>query len=397
MKNKLVFGALMALFLAGLVWAFWPRAPEVELARVTRGRFERAVQEDGQTRVQARYAVSTPVAGRLARILLVRGDQVLRGDAVATISPMAPALLDARSQTEQRARVGAAQAAWAQAQAQVGAATAALAQSQQDVLRNAALVQQGFVSTAQSESLRLAAQLRDSELLAAQQAQQAARFALDQARAPLQANRPSRAGTGGHGDITVRSPVAGTVLQVLLQSEGVVQAGAALVDIGDPDRLEVVVDILTEEAAQVQSGTAVELMHWGGTGTLQGKVRYVEPAAFTKVSALGVQEQRVNVVVDITSPAAVWKGLGDGFKVDVRLLVQVEHNAVMVPVSALFPVGARSAVFVWEAGRVRLHELTVAARNGVEAWVQDDLPVGTQVVLYPAIILRDGARATARQ
>ncbi|ARV17127.1 Multidrug resistance protein MdtA [Curvibacter sp. AEP1-3] len=396
MKKKLLWGAVIAMFLAGLVWAFWPSAMEVEVANVTQGRFERAVQEDGKTRVRARYVVSTTVAGRLARILLAQGDRVQAGDAVAVVSPSAPALLDARSQAEQAARVGGAQAALAQAQAQVAAAAAALNQGRQDVLRNNALVRQGFVSAAQGESIRLAEQLRGSELAAAQQAEQAARFNLEQARAPLQAYGADGARPGVKGEVTVRSPVAGSVLKVLLQSEGVVQAGAGLVEIGDPGSLEVVVDILTEEAAQVQPGTAVQLLNWGGSGVLQGKVRYVEPAAFTKVSALGVEEQRVNVIADITSPQEVWKGLGDGFKVDVRLLVQVEEGAVMVPVGALFPVGARSGVFVLDAGHVRLQEVTVKARNGNQAWVPEGLAVNAQVVVYPDIKLQDGAKVKVR-
>jgi len=396
MKKKLLWGALIALFLAGLVWAFWPSAMEVEVARVTQGRFERAVQEDGKTRVRQRYVVSTNVAGRLARILLEQGDSVRAGDAVALVSPLAPSLLDARSQVEQTARAGAARAALAQAQAQVAAAAAALAQSRQELMRNDALVRQGFVSAAQSESIRLAEQLRDSELVAAQQAEQSARFTLEQARAPLQAYGTAGVRTGGRGEVTVRSPVAGKVLKVLLQSEGVVQAGAGLVEIGDPENLEVVVDILTEEAAQVAPGTAVQLLNWGGPGVLEGKVRYVEPAGFTKVSALGVEEQRVNVIADITGPPEVWKGLGDGFKVDVRVLVQVEEGAVMVPVSALFPVGARSGVFVLDAGHVRLQEVIVKARNGTLAWVPQGLAVDAQLVVYPDIKLKDGAKVKVR-
>ena len=396
MKKKLLWGALIALFLAGLVWAVWPSAMEVEVARVTQGRFERAVQEDGKTRVRQRYVVSTSVAGRLARILLVQGDSVRAGDPVALVSPSAPALLDARSQAEQTARAGAAQAALAKAQSQVAAAASALAQSQQELMRNNALVQQGFVSAAQSESIRLAAQLRDSELVGAQQVEQAARFTLEQARAPLLAYGTGGIPAGGKGEVAVRSPVAGKVLKVLLQSEGVVQAGAGLVEIGDPASLEVVVDILTEEAAQVVSGTAVQLLNWGGPSLLEGKVRYVEPAAFTKVSALGVEEQRVNVIADITSPQEVWKGLGDSFKVDVRVLVQVEEGAVMVPVSALFPVGARSGLFVLEAGHVRLQEVNVKARNGIQAWVPEGLALDAQVVVYPDIKLKDGAKIKLR-
>jgi HlyD family secretion protein len=397
MKNKLIFGALALVLLAGLVWAFWPSPMEVEVAKVTQGRFERAVQEDGRTRVRERYVVSTPSTGRMNRILLVQGDSVVPGTAVATISPPDPALLDARSQAEQTARVGTAQAGVARAQANVAAAAAALAQSRQDVLRNSALVRQGFISAAQSDTVRLAEQLRSTELEAARQAETAARFDLAQTRAPLRQYSASRtAGKRGKVEVTVTSPVAGKVLKVLLQSEGVVAAGTGLVEIGDPTALEVVVDILTEEAAQVVPGTPVQLLNWGGTGVLQGAVRYVEPAAFTKVSALGVEEQRVNAIIDITTPKGTWRGLGDGFKVDVRVLVQLQDNAVMVPVSALFPIGSRSGVFVLESGQVRLKEVTVQARNGTQAWVPEGLAVNTQVVVYPDIQLKDGAKVKAR-
>ena len=399
MTLKLGMGAGGLALLAGLVWAFWPSAMEVEVASVAQGRFERAVQEDGKTRVRERYVVSTPVAGRLSRILLVQGDSVVQGGDVAVVSPLAPALLDARSQAEQAARAGSAQAAVGQAQANVAAASASLAQSRRDALRDSALVRQGFISPAQSETTRMTEQLRVTELEAARQAQTAATFGLEQSRVAMReygtAGATSR--RGGKGEVVVTSPVAGKVLKVMLQSEGVVQAGTGLVEIGDPAGLEVVVDILTEEAAQVAPGTLVQLLNWGGTGVLEGKVRYVEPAAFTKVSALGVEEQRVNVIADITTSRDTWKGLGDGFKVDVRLLVQVQDNAVMVPVSALFPIGSRSGVFVLDGSHVRLQEVTVKARNGTQAWVPEGLVLNTQVVIYPDTKLKDGVKVEARQ
>jgi len=167
-------------------------------------------------------------------------------------------------------------------------------------------------------------------------------------------------------------------------------------ELGDPSQLEVVVDVLTEDAAQIRPGTPVQLSNWGGPETLEGRVRLIEPAAFTKVSALGVEEQRVNAVIDITSAPDKRATLGDGFKVDVRVLVQVVENAVKVPVSALFPVGARSALFVVEGGRARQREIEVAARNGVEAWVKTGLAPGTPVIVYPPTALKDGARVTTR-
>ena len=398
MNNKLISGTIAALLLVALTWAFWPSPMEVETATVTQGRFERAVQEDGKTRVRERYVVSSTLAGRLARIQLVEGDSVAQGATVALISPLVPALLDARSQAEQAARVGAAQAGLAAAQANLEHAAAALAQSRLDVRRNNALEQQGFTSPTQSEALRLAEQLRNQEWEAARHAEAAARFDLDQARAPLRqfGTESAVGGVEARKQVAVVSTVAGKVLKVLMQSEGVVASGTGLIEIGNPAKLEVVVDILTEEAVQVAAGTPVQLLNWGGPGALQGKVRYVEPAAFTKVSALGVEEQRVNVIADITSPPDTWKSLGDGFKVDVRVLVQTADNAIMVPVSALFPIGSRSGVFVLDGDRVHLKEVVVKARNGTQAWVPEGLALNSRVVVYPDTKLQDGIRVRTR-
>jgi HlyD family secretion protein len=391
MKKNISLAVLGLLLLALLGWAFMPTPADVEVAAVTHGRFERSVQEDGKTRLRERYVVSTPLNGRVARIALKQGDAVERDAVVATLWPVVPALLDERARAEQAARTGAMQAAVARAQANVGRAAAALDQVRAELGRSEALAQQGFVSPNQNETGRLNVRLRERELESAQQEEDAARHELDQSRIALrQFSQTSAGASAPQRAFEVRSPVSGKVLKVLQQSEGIAMAGTPLMELGDPTRLEVVVDILTEDAAQIKPGTAVQLSNWGGPDVLLGQVRLIEPAAFTKVSALGVEEQRVNAVIDISSPPAKWQALGDGFKVDVRVLVQVVENAVKVPVSALFPVGSRSGVFVLEGGRARLHEIEVAARNGVDAWVKTGLKAGTQVIVYPDSKLKDG-------
>jgi HlyD family secretion protein len=383
------------LVLALLVWAFKPKPMTVEVATVTQARFERAVQEYGKTRVRDRYIVSTPLAGRLGRVLLNQGDSVAQGDTVALLWPMAPSLLDERARAEQAARIGATAAAVARAQSNVGRANAAMEQARVELKRSEALAQQGFVSPTQNETGRLNLRLRLQELESARQEENAARHELEQSRAARQQYGQAPLG-GMQPSFAIKAPVGGKVLKVLQQSEASVVAGAGLVELGDPSRLEVVVDILTEDATQVQPGAAVELLNWGGAKTLSSQVRRVEPAAFTKVSALGVEEQRVNVVIDITAPAVQWQALGDGFKVDVRVLVQVVDNAIMVPVSALFPIGSRSGIFVVEKGQAYLKEISVQARNGVSAWVKDGLTVGTQVIVYPDGKLTDNAKVKVR-
>jgi HlyD family secretion protein len=386
----------VALLVLGLlVWAFMPKPLVVEVAPVTQGRFERAVQEYGKTRVRDRYTVSAPLSGRVGRLLLQQGDRVQRGDTVALLWPMAPALLDERTRAEQGARIAAMASAVARAQANVGRAKAAMDQAQADLKRSEALALQGFVSPNQNEAGRLSLRLRLQELESAYHDENAARHELEQAQAARQQFAQAPLG-GGQPSFAVKAPVSGKVLKVLQQSEASVMAGAGLLELGDPSQLEVVVDLLTEEATEVQPGAAVALLNWGGAQALAGQVRWVEPAAFTKVSALGVEEQRVNVVIAITAPAAQWQTLGDGFKVDVRVLVQVVDNAVMVPVSALFPIGSRSGLFVLEGDHAALKEVSVQARNGVSAWVQAGLVVGERVIVYPDSKLKDQAAVKVR-
>jgi HlyD family secretion protein len=325
MKQKLIWVAVGLTVVALLVWALTPNPREVEIALVTQGRFERAVQEDGKTRLRDRYQVSAPLSGHLARITLKQGDEVAQDAPVARLWPSTPPLLDARSRAEQVAASAALQAALIRSQVMVDRASAALAQAQTDLQRSNALEKQGFVAPARQESDRLNVRLREQELESARQDAVAARFAL--ARSQTTLGTVSATGEVG-SPFVVRSPVAGKVLNILQPSAGLVMAGTPLLELGDPARLEVVVDVLTGDAAQIRPGTPVQLDNWGGSESLQGTVRRVEPSAFTKVSALGVEEQRVNTVIDIQSPPAKWTALGDGFKLDVRILVQVVEDAV---------------------------------------------------------------------
>lgn len=391
MKSKIWTGVGGVLALGLLVWVFLPQATEVELASVTQGRFERGVQEDGKTRLREHYVVSTPLTGRVARLDLKQGDSVERNQVLATLWPVTPNLLDERTRQEQRQRIGAMEAGVLRASANVERAKAAQEQAATDLKQSEALAQQGFVARTQSESARTNVRLRERELESARQEEHAARHELDQSRIAI---RQFAQGLEGAQQRTwaIRSPITGKVLKVNQQSEGVVQAGTPLIELGDPSRLEVVADILTEDAAQIRPGTPATLSNWGGPDVLQARVRLIEPAAFTKVSALGVEEQRVNVVLDIISPADKWQALGDGFKVDVRILVQVVENVVKVPVSALFPVGGFSGLFVVEDGRAHQHQVEVQARNGSEAWVKTELKPGALVIVYPPTSLKEGDR-----
>lgn len=388
--KKILLILLGAIALGALALAFRPQPVPVEVAEVTRGRFEQTVEDDGKTRVRERYVVSAPLAGKLQRITLKAGDAVRAGMVVAVLEPSAPGLLDVRSEQELTERVGAAEAAQLRATAAVERAAAALEKSRADQQRAAKLAASGFVSASQREQADLEVKINTRELEAARQASHAAGHDVAVARAALMQVKSGGQTSGRRWE--VRSPVAGHVLKVVQESETVVAVGAPLLEIGEPTELEVVIDVLSTDAVLIQPGAAVQLVRWGQAEPLAGRVRRVEPAAFTKVSALGVEEQRVNVVIDLTSPAAQWQNLGDGFKVDARIVVASQDNAVKVPVSALFREGEQWAVFVAADGRAAKRVVQLGRRGSLEAVVEKGLQPGDKVVVHPGDALKDGRR-----
>ncbi|MHB1411621.1 HlyD family efflux transporter periplasmic adaptor subunit [Acidovorax sp. 39-64-12] len=405
MQKKTLMLGVGALVVLGalLAWAFAPRPLQVEATAVVQGRFEAGIDEDAKTRLRDRFSISAPLAGRLARIALREGDAVQAGDVVARITPAMPALLDERSLREQQARVTAAQANVQRAAVRIERSRVAQAQARNDLRRSEQLAQQGFVAPTRLDSERLALQAAEKDTDAAVQEQQVARAALDVVQ------RPGSAPAGKAFEVL--APVAGRVLRVAQVSESVVALGTVLVEVGDTAQLEVVAPLLSTDALQVRPGSPVRIERWGGPGVLQGRVRSVEPAAFTKVSALGVEEQRVNVLIDLTSPPAQWAALGDGYRVVARVLTREAPDATLVPVSALFPLpvsdGAasapmadaaapRMAVFVVEGGRARRTPVVLEARGSTHAWVKEGLQAGDQGVVYPPAALTDGARVQLR-
>jgi HlyD family secretion protein len=378
---------------AGAVWVVMPRPVPVETALVTKGRFVATVDEDGKTRVRERYVVAAPLAGRLTRVRLKAGDRVGTDDAVAAIVPSPAPLLDPRSRAEAEERVGTAEAALERAKASVERASAQSAQATTDLARTRALVERG-ASTAQAlERAELAMRVADRDLRAAEFQTHAAEHEREQARAVL-----ARYGGGAAApDIwTVTAPVAGVVLKVAQESETIIAPGAPILEIGDPQDLEVVVDVLSTDAVEIRRGAEVQVVNWGGPGALAGRVRRVEPAAFTKVSTLGVEEQRVNVLVDLTSPSEQWAGLGDAFQVDTRITVFAQDDATIVPSGALFRRGESWGVFVVAAGRAEARAVTLLRRSGQLAAIASGLGPGERVVVYPSDRVTSGARVEAR-
>lgn len=394
-RKTLLISALVAVAAAALLgWAFRPRAVEVETAAVMTGRFEQAIEEDGRTRFHDRYTVSSPVAARLLRIDLHEGDRVKAGQSVATMVPVMPAALDDRSLREAQARHRAATAAVGGAAARIERARVAVEEARLQLQRDDKLAREGFVSPSRLDSARLALSGAERELQVASAERQ---VAVQEQAAAAAALVPGDDNVRTGKTMAVRSPVDGVVLRITQPSESTLPAGTALLDVGDPSRLEVVADLLTTDAVQAQPGRRVVIERWGGPA-VQGHVRKVEPGAFTKVSALGIEEQRVRVVMDAESPPPQWKLLGDGYRVTVRIITNSLEQAVLVPVGAVFPHGdGGMAVYLADGGKARLQVVELAGRNGSEAAVRSGVKPGQAVVVYPPPTVADGKRLRIRK
>jgi HlyD family secretion protein len=390
LKNRKLLAGV-GLFAVLLVVALRPSPHEVDLAVVERGALQVTVEDEGETRVRDRFVISAPVAGRLLRIELEPGDAVRRGDTVATLRPAPPGLLDARSRAEAAAAVEATTAAVGRARAERDRAQSARDRSRSDLQRHRELARSGIVSAEVLE-------IRETEARGADEALRASVFAAATADGELERARAVlvQSSTGGPGrEIVLHSPVNGVVLKRLRESEAVVPQGEPILELGDPAALEIVSDLLSVDAVKVRPGQTVLIEQWGGEGALRGRVRRVEPAGFLKVSALGVEEQRVNVVVDFEDPAQA-RSLGDGYRVEVRVVTWEAPEVVKAPTSSLFRHGEKWAVFAADGGRVRLRLVEVGRRNGPQAQILSGLNPGEQVVVHPSDSLHDGDRIRPR-
>jgi HlyD family secretion protein len=396
-RGRVYLAVAVALVLAGLAWAFTPAPVPVEWSRVTLGPFEMSVEDDGQTRLRDSYVVSAPLAGKLTRITLREGDQVRAGDPVAVIQPALAPLLDARARREQQARAMAAAAQVRAAAARRDAAATALRQARNEAARSAQLAQQGFVSASGLEADQLQAASAAQEFDSAAAQYQGARHELELAQAALEASVHS--GRAGAPPFTIPAPIGGEVLGVAQISEAVVPVGAPLLELGNRDQLEVVADLLTSSAALCRPGSPVVIDQWGGP-PLRGQVRRIQPAGFTKISALGVEEQRVNVLIDILDERGK-RALGVGYRVNVRITTLRLPRALKLPASALFPLpgadpSGPQGVYVIQDGRARLTRVRVAGRNALEAWLHQGPAAGTPVIVYPSADVTNGARVRMR-
>ncbi len=396
-SKRILFWLPFAVALAGILLLLFRPAPvPVDVAAVARGPLMVSVADEGETRVRDVYVVSAPIPGRMRRIELEAGDAVTAEQTViARIEPSDPSFLDVRSAAEARANVDAAAAGREHAAAQLRRAQAELDFASSELERIRALARSHTVSENDYEAARRRARTADAALAEAQAQLKVRQSEYQVARARLM--RPASGQRAADCDcVAVFSPVSGTVLRVLRESEGVVQSGASLVEVGDPGKLEVVVDLLSADAVRVQVGQRAIIESWGGPRPLEAVVRRIEPFGFTKVSALGIEEQRVNVVIDIKEPREQWQRLGHGYRVEPRIVLWEGRDVLKLPITALFRQGPQWAVFVQAGGRAELRPVQIGHENGLEAEVLSGLSPGERVVLHPGDRIAPGVRLRVR-
>jgi HlyD family secretion protein len=390
---KLRRSLIAAVVIGGvLAVALWPTRVPVEVVTVSRGPLVESIDEEGQTRVRDRFVVSAPVTGRVQRIDLEPGDRVHRGEAVARLRPEAPPLLDVRTRAEIEAAVQAAGATAERARAEEQRARAALAHAQQQMARTRRLLDVGAETAQELEAREAETKLAQQAVAAAASAVKAAEAELMRAKTRLTPSRPE----AGAPLVDVTAPVAGVVLRRLRESESLVPAGEPLLEIGDPRQLEVVADLLSTDAVRVRPGARAMIEEWGEDMVLDATVRRIEPAGFTKISALGVEEQRVNVILDFVDLEAAGAVLGDAYRVEVRIVVWESPSVLKVPTGALFREGDKWAVYVVREGRARRTLVELGHQTGQEAEVLSGLSEGMPVILHPGDQVTDGVQVEER-
>lgn len=390
---RTVFWALVAVGLAALLaLAFRPGAAAVDTAEVSRGPLTVTIRDEARTRSRDLYVVSAPVAGRLLRVGNRAGEPVAAGEVIAVVQPAPPTFIDERSRREGEAAVRAGMAGLQLSQAELERAETQLAWARGEAQRAETLFAGGVASQSALDRARL-------ELRTAAAAVAHARAGVGVRQADLEAARTRLVDPGGSGGtaraVSIRAPAAGRVLRVLQESEAVVAQGAPVMEIGDSGDIEVVAELLSSDAARVSVGAPVSIDSWGGP-PVSGRVRKIEPAGFLKVSALGVEEQRVNVIIDAVDPPAYWRAVGHGYRVEAAVTVWRADSVLRVPVGSLFRDGGRWAVFRVEGGRARLTPVQIGQSDGELTEVRSGLAPGQRVVVYPGQAVADGGRVRPR-
>ena len=393
LRRLLPWLGLVAL-LALIAWGLWPKPVLVETGEVIRGPLTVRVSEEGKTRVRNRYVVAAPVAGKMQRVPLKPGDPVEAGKTViTTIEPVVAPLLDPRARLQAEAAVSMHEAARRQAAESLEATRAALNLADAELERVRAVKRDGTISESDRDRTVAEAAIKAAEVRAAEFSLQVIDYELAQARAVL--DRPESMGAGNL--VEVKSPVSGLVLRVMQESETVVSPGTQILEIGDPADIEIEAEILSRDAVGIAPGDSVEIEQWGGDSPLKARVRRIEPAAFTKISALGVEEQRVYVLSDLIDPPESAKSLGDRFRVEVRVAVWNADDALIVPAGALFREGNAWKAYLYQNGVAKLTPIEAGHSDGRSTEVLSGLKAGDQVLLHPPDTVKDGSAVTVRE
>ncbi|MEW9798728.1 efflux RND transporter periplasmic adaptor subunit [Alteromonas sp. CYL-A6] len=382
---------IAAVFLLGLTYAFWPRPVPVHMTEITEGPLQVSITDEGDTRIHDVYTLSAPISGQVRRIHHHAGDAVVAGETiVAEIEPSESAFLDPRTRAETLASKQAAESARHQAEEAVKQAQADFDFADSELARIRPLAASGTASQRELDDAVRQYKSGKARLANSQAALQMRNYEVKRQDAllapPAAPDSPGRCGEC----MSIRSPITGTILRVLTRSEGVVQAGTPLLEIGDAKDLEVVVELLSSRAVMVEPGMPVRLQNWGGETPLWGRVDRVEPVGFTKYSALGIEEQRVNVIVSFTSPYEEWEKLGHGYQLDASVILWEADHVRKVPVTALFREAGNWHVFVVRNGKAVRQAVSIGRKNDNEAEVTDGLQAGDRVITYPNDTLTDG-------
>jgi HlyD family secretion protein len=391
-RRRIVLALIATLIAVGLYLGLRPQAIEVDIASARRAPLQVTLEQEGRTRVRERYVVTAPVNGYARRIAFEAGQMVERGTVLAELEPMRAPALDPRQRAQAQARIASAQASVNIAAQQAKAANSNAALAQSELQRVRTLRPQGYISAATEERAASEVQRSAAELRASEFAVSTAQHELEAARAALQ-----YAASPGTEKVAVRAPVTGSILRVIHKSEGTVASGQPLLEIGDPSALEVEVDLLSADAVRIHPGTRVVFERWGGAGALEGAVRVIEPAGFTKVSALGVEEQRVWVIVAFTSAATRWQRLGDGYRVEASFILWEGKDILQIPASALFRDKDGWALYVIEQGKAIKRAVQSGQGNGLVIQITSGIKAGEQVIAHPDDRVRDGVSVTARK
>jgi HlyD family secretion protein len=392
-KRWLFIGAVLAVVALAVIYGFRPQPALVEAEAVKRGPMQVTIEEEGKTRVSDRYVVSAPLAGYAHRIVLKEGDAVTQGQVITQLEPLSAPSLDPRSRAQTEAQVAAAEASVAAARERVRAALSDMRYQEAELARVEKLMKSGDVARDRYDRTVLDERRARAALNEAEQQVEAAEARVKAERAALQVSASVRTGER----IPVRAPVGGRVLKVVRESEGVVTPGEPLLELGSVRSLEVVVDLLSADAVRVAPGTRAILTRWGGDHPLEARVRKIEPLAFTKISALGVEEQRVPVVLNITSPQEEWSRLGAGYRVEAAFVLWESPDVLQVPASALFRQGDGWAVFAIEHGKAQRKSVQVGHRNGLVAEVLSGLSGNERVITHPDSSVTEGKHVEVRQ